>query len=125
EVPGALAGPGLVVLAGGPGSGKSAVARAAVRACERRVLAGGGLATLRHVPGVALSRAVRCPLPVDDPALAAEAVRARLGSAVLLLDDVHWADRLTLDVLPELARHCPAVPTLRTPPPPTTPALDR
>jgi DNA-binding CsgD family transcriptional regulator len=125
EVTAALAEPGLVVLAGGPGSGKSAVAWAALRASGRQALAGGGLATLRRVPGVALSRAVRCRLPADDPALAAEAVRARLGSGVLLLDDVHWADRLTLDVLPELARRCRVVATLRTPSPLTVPALDQ
>src|SRR5262249_40493461 len=125
EVAAALTRAGLVVWAGGPGAGKSTVAGAALAVAGRAVLAGGGLATLRQVPGLALSRAVRVRLPTDDPALAAEAVRARLGPAVLLLDDVHWADRLTLEVLPELARRCRVLTTLRTPAPLSTAALDR
>jgi DNA-binding CsgD family transcriptional regulator len=126
EVAAALSEPGLVVLAGGPGMGKSALARAAVQRSGRAPVAvGGGLATLRQVPGLPLSQAIRARLPTDDPALAAEAVRARVGAGVLLLDDVHWADRFTLDLLPELARTCRIVATLRTPSPLSTAAAQR
>jgi DNA-binding CsgD family transcriptional regulator len=126
EVAGALAEPGLIVLAGGPGTGKSALARAAVqRSALAPVAVGGGLATLRQVPGLPLSQAIRARVPVDDPSLAAEAVRARVGAGVLLLDDVHWADRFTLELLPELARVCRVLVTVRTPSPLSTAAAQR
>lgn len=119
----ALNRPGLVVVAAAAGAGKTTVARCAARRAGFAVLDAGALATLRHVPGLPLARAIRAKVPVDDAALAVEAVRARLGDMVLLLDDAHWADRFTLGLLPELARHCRIVATVRTPGPLTDAAL--
>ncbi len=113
----ALDRPGLVVVAGPAGIGKTAVVSAAHAVSRRPVLATGALATLRHRPGLPLTRALRAPVPVDDAPLAAEAVRARLGDRVLLVDDVHWADDHTLAVLAAVAEWACVVVTLRTPSP--------
>jgi DNA-binding CsgD family transcriptional regulator len=107
--------PGLVVLRGGPGAGRSTALRALGEAFRGPVHLGGGLATLRAVPGFALSRAVRARLPVHDRALLAEAVRARVGAGLLLLDDLQWADPATLAALPDIAAHCRVAAALRIP----------
>ncbi len=111
----ALANPGLVVLVGGPGAGRTTLLRRLGEAFRGPVSAGGGLAMLRAVPGFALSRAVRVRLPVHDRALLAEAVRSRVRHGLLLLDDIQWADPASLAVLPELAAHCRVAVALRTP----------
>lgn len=110
-----LAQPGLVMITGAPGAGRSSALRGIADSFRGPVFAGGGLAILRTVPGLALSRAVRARLPVEDQPLTAEAVRSRVRGGLLLLDDVQWADPLTLAVLPELAGHCRVVAALRTP----------
>ncbi len=121
----ALSEPGLVVVAGGPGIGRSTVGYAAAHRCGRPLYAGGGLVTLRHVPYLPLSRAIRAPLPPDDRPLAVEAVRARLGGGVLLLDDLQWADHATLDLLAELATYLPVLAAVRIPAPLAGPAMQR
>jgi DNA-binding CsgD family transcriptional regulator len=113
----ALSGPGLVVVAGPAGIGKTALARAT----GLPLLATGALATLRHLPGLPLTRALRAPVPPQDVPLAAEAVRARLRDRVLLVDDVQWADAYTLAVLAAVAPVVRVVVTLRMP----APAADR
>jgi DNA-binding CsgD family transcriptional regulator len=107
----ALTHPGLVVIAGPRASGKTAT----VRAAGVPLLAARALAPLRHRAGLPLARAIRAPMPVDDVALAAEAVRIRLGERALLLDDVQHADAYTLAVLASVAPAVPVVVTLRTP----------
>jgi DNA-binding CsgD family transcriptional regulator len=111
----ALADPGLVVLAGGPGVGRSTALRRLGEAFRGPVFSGGGLAMLRAVPGFALARAVRVRLPGTDQALLAEAVRSRVRGGLLLLDDIQWADPATLGALPAIAAHCRIAVTLRTP----------
>src|SRR5438046_5306626 len=111
----ALAEPGLVVLAGGPGIGRSTVLRRLAESFRGPVFAGGGLAMLRAVPAFALARAVRVRLPGHDQALLAEAVRSRVRNGLLLLDDLQWADPVTLAAIPAIAAHCRIAVTLRTP----------
>ncbi|WP_203658741.1 LuxR family transcriptional regulator, partial [Actinocatenispora rupis] len=110
-----LALPGLVVVTGAPGAGRSTALRAIAESFPGVVSAGGGLAILRTVPALALSRAVRARLPVEDAALTAEAVRSRVRGGLLVVDDVQWADPLTLATLPALAAHCRVLVALRTP----------
>ncbi|TQS46705.1 LuxR C-terminal-related transcriptional regulator [Cryptosporangium phraense] len=107
--------PGLVVLAGGPGTGRTTALRSLASSFRGPVFTGGGLATLRHLPGMALARAVRARLPERDAPLAAEAVRARVGEGLLVVDDVHHADPLSLAVLPLLADVCRVLVAIRTP----------
>lgn len=110
-----LPGPGLLVLAGGPGVGRTTALRELSGRFRGPVFTGGGLATLRHLPGMALARAVRARLPERDVPLAAEAVRARVGDGLLVVDDVHHADPLSLAVLPLLADVSRVVVAIRTP----------
>jgi DNA-binding CsgD family transcriptional regulator len=110
-----LAAPALVVVAGGPGSGRSTLLTQLGAAFRGPVFAGGGLAMLQAVPAFALARAVRVRLPAADPALLAEAVRSRVRGGLLLLDDLQWADPATLSALPSIAAHCRVAVALRTP----------
>ncbi len=110
-----LDGPGLVVLAGPPGIGRTTLLRRVTAAFHGPVFSGGGLAMLRAVPGFALSRAVRARLPVHDQALLAEAVRSRVRGGLLALDDLQWTDSVTLATLVPLAAHCRIAVTVRTP----------
>ncbi|MEV0397975.1 LuxR C-terminal-related transcriptional regulator [Polymorphospora rubra] len=110
-----LTAPGLVVVTGGPGSGRSTVLSGLGAAFRGPVFAGGGLAMLSGVPAFALTRAVKVRLPAQDPALLAEAVRSRVRAGLLLLDDLQWADPATVAALVPLAAHCRIVVALRTP----------
>src|SRR5215211_7427413 len=98
-----LAQPGMSVICGPAGIGKTALALAAVSASGRRAVVGGGLRTVAHLPGLALSRALAARLPAHDPVLAAEVARARVADGVLVVDDAQWADRFSLAVATRLA----------------------
>jgi DNA-binding CsgD family transcriptional regulator len=110
-----LAKPALVVITGPPGAGRSTLLRRLGAAFRGPTFTGGGLAMLRGMPGLPLARAVRARLPVHDPALLAEAVKSRVRHGLLLLDDLQWADPLTVAALPEIAAECRIAVTLRTP----------
>ena len=107
--------PGLVIIAGPPGSGRSTLLRQVATAAPGPVYAGGGLAMLTAVPALSLSRAVRARLPAHDVYLLAEAVRSRVRGGLLVLDDLQYADAATLAALPPLGAHCRVVAALRTP----------
>lgn len=111
----ALRNPGLVVIAGAPGTGRSTVLKRLGETFRGTVFAGGALAMLRGVPALPLSRAVRVRLPSHEAPLLAEAVRSRVRHGLLLLDDLQWADPLTIAALPAIAEHCRIAVTLRTP----------
>ncbi|MFV2020797.1 helix-turn-helix transcriptional regulator [Micromonospora sp. LOL_023] len=114
-VTGRLTQPGLVVVTGAPGCGRSTLLRRVAAAFAGPVHTGGALACLGHVPAFPLSHALRVRLPVDDLALLAEAVRSRVRHGLLVLDDLQWADPATVAVLPAIARHCRVVVAVRTP----------
>lgn len=121
-----LSTPNLVIVTGGPGSGRSHTLRQLTDAFRGPTYTGGGLAMLAHVPAFALARALRVRLPGHDTALLAEAVRSRVRAGLLILDDLQFADPATLAALPALATHCRVVAALRTPhrlPPSTVAAL--
>jgi DNA-binding NarL/FixJ family response regulator len=107
--------PGLVVLTGPPGAGRSTLLRAIAAATPGPAYTGGGLAMLSGVPALALSRAVRARLPGHDVHLLTEAVRSRVRGGLLVLDDLQYADPVTRAALPMLAAHCRVLAALRTP----------
>ncbi len=111
----ALSEPGLVVLTAVPGAGLTTALHRVATDFHGPVFTGGGLAILRTTPALPLIRAVRVRLPIEDPALLAEAVRSRVRAGLLVLDDLQWADPLTLTALPVIARHCRVLAGLRTP----------
>ncbi|HIW64547.1 MAG TPA: LuxR C-terminal-related transcriptional regulator [Candidatus Stackebrandtia excrementipullorum] len=110
-----LAEPGLVVITGPAGCGRSSLLQQIARAFTGPVYTGGGLAMLRTNHALALSRAVKAGLPGHDVALCAEAVRSRVRGGLLVIDDLQWCDPVTIAVLPHVAKHCRIVTALRTP----------
>jgi len=104
-----------VVLVGEPGVGKTTLARATVSALGRPVLEGGALATLSWINHLCLRRALGRDLIGADPAaLALDTVNAVGDDGVLLLEDLHWADSGSLDVIGLLAERISVVGTVRT-----------
>lgn len=111
-----------VAVVGEAGIGKTSLVRAAVAATDRRLLEGGGFATLRHSPALALRRALDVPILGDDAAIAAS-VERRVGPDVLFIDDLHWADRTTARVLRLLRGRVTIVVAIRTGDPGTDEAV--
>ncbi|WP_236718122.1 LuxR C-terminal-related transcriptional regulator [Actinoplanes sp. TFC3] len=107
--------PGLVMLAGAPGAGRSTLLRRIAATAGSPVFSGGGLAMLSAVPALALSRAVKARLPAHDVPLLAEAVRSRVRGGLLVLDDLQYTDAATLAALTHLSAHVRVVAALRTP----------
>ncbi|THV33693.1 LuxR family transcriptional regulator [Glycomyces buryatensis] len=111
----ALAGPGLVILSGPPGCGRTRLLQRLAGASKRPVHAGGGLSMLSGTPALALERATRARMPADDLPLLAEAVYSRTRGGLLIIDDLQWCDAATLAVLPILAQRLPIAAAVRTP----------
>lgn len=100
----------MVVLTGSTGAGRTAVMSRVAQLHDGPVLYGGGLAGLRAVPNLALSRALRLPVPPEDVTRAADFVIAAAGrSTMLMLDDLHLCDPTTLEVVALLAGQLPIV----------------
>ncbi len=104
------------LVCGEAGIGKTSLARAAGASCGLEVFEGLCLSTMWWVSFQALRRALSlgdAEVGGDLPAVAV-LVRERVGDGLLLLDDVHWADRQTKDLLPMLAGRVRMLVTMRS-----------
>jgi DNA-binding CsgD family transcriptional regulator len=100
-----------VLLRGPAGIGKSTLLKTII---ERRPhLVGHALDALSDVAYHPLSHAIRVSVRGSPADVAAE-VSARLNGRILAIEDAHWADQQTLDVLRLLADRSPTVVTSRT-----------
>lgn len=92
-----------VAVVGPAGIGKTALVVEAVRAAGRALRRGAAVDYLQSRPYLPIVRMLgHPPRPGDATAVAAE-VRQAVGDAVVLLDDLQWADADTIELLPALA----------------------
>jgi hypothetical protein len=108
-----LQGNGSVLVIGEAGVGKTALLDAALDALGRPVRIGQCFRSLSWTPALPLQQAFGAPIPTGDPAWTAQRVAGRLGSAVLRLEDLQWADSFTLEVAALLAANLPVAATVR------------
>ena len=115
----------LVLVSGESGVGKTALLRRFAEECDRsaRILWGGcdplfaprplgPLLDVAESTGGELEEIVESPvLPHEVVAALARELQAR-APTVLVLEDLHWADEATLDVVRLLARRVETVPSL-------------
>jgi DNA-binding CsgD family transcriptional regulator/tetratricopeptide (TPR) repeat protein len=107
-----LAGGRLVFVGGEAGVGKTSLVRAFSERSER-VLAGSCENLTTPTPLGPLLDVSRRAAASSDPRRAANALLEELGSPTLLvLEDVHWADQATLDVLRVVGRRVDRTPSL-------------
>ena len=114
---------GLAVT-GLAGVGKTALLSGALTAAGRPVRRGQCFRSLTWTTGLPLQQALGGLLPVGDPAWTADWVVQTSGSAVLCLEDLQWADPLTLAVVAMLPRTTTLTATIRLGDPGTGAALD-
>ncbi len=120
-----LAGGIPVVLVGEAGVGKTTVLRAAATASRKRVFEGGALSTLSWMECLPLRRAVGDSVTARDAQAIATQVLRIAGNGILLLDDLHWSDAMTLDAVALLAGHVALLTALRRGEPQSGAVLDR
>ena len=112
-----------IALIGEAGVGKTSLVRALIGTVEGPVFEGGALATLSWMEHLCLRRALgRPPAGADLPALTTDVQRA-VGTGLLVLEDLQWAQQDTLDVIGRLADRVRLLVTVRTGDPGTGAAL--
>jgi DNA-binding CsgD family transcriptional regulator len=87
------------VVIGEAGVGKTTLMRAAAAATGGRIFEGGALATLSWMECLPLRRALGSAIRAGDAAGVAVEVHQAVGSGVLIVDDLHWADATTVDAV--------------------------
>jgi DNA-binding CsgD family transcriptional regulator len=113
-----------IAVLGEAGVGKTALVRAAAERAGKLLYEAGALATLSWLPYLPLRRAFGREFEDGDAAYVASEVEREVGSALLFLDDLHWADAQTRALLPLLAGRIPLVGAIRRGDPATAAALE-
>ena len=91
-----------IAIVGEAGIGKTTLVRIAAGSSGRLLHEGGGFATLRDSPLLALRRAIGTSLEGDEASVAGR-VERHVGPDLLFVDDLQWIDRATAAVLRLLA----------------------
>jgi len=112
-----------IAVLGEAGVGKTTLVRAAAERAGRRLVEAGALATLSWLPHLPLRRAFGCDFD-GDAAHVGASVETELGDALLLLDDLQWADAQTVSLLPLLSGRIRLVVAVRRGDPGTRAALE-
>jgi DNA-binding CsgD family transcriptional regulator/tetratricopeptide (TPR) repeat protein len=102
-----------LVLIGEAGVGKTTLIDAATQQVGRRRFVGVGLAALSWMPYLPVERALRSSAPEGDSAGVARWLVGGVGRGLLVLDDLHWADRDTLALLPLIAERVTLLAAIR------------
>jgi DNA-binding NarL/FixJ family response regulator len=102
-----------VAILGEAGIGKTAVVNEYLSRSGRRTFLGAALPALSWVDYLPLARALGQRPPVGDVVAVARRVRAEVRNGILVLEDLHWADRSTLATLPLLAELIDLIVTVR------------
>ncbi len=102
-----------LAIVGEAGVGKTALVRAAVADRSQRLVEAGAFATLSWMPYLPLRRVLGHDPGGADAAFVAREVEDRLDGAILLLDDLHWADDQTRAVVPLLVGRVALAATVR------------
>jgi DNA-binding CsgD family transcriptional regulator len=110
-----------VAVIGAAGIGKTTLARAAA---GPTALIGGGLASLTWLPYLPFRRALERDPPAGDAPHVAAWVVEHARDAIVVLDDLQWADPETLAVLPHLRARTALLLAIRTGDPGTERALE-
>ena len=113
-----------VVAVGEPGIGKTTLLRWAAAASGRQLFEGGALATLSWMVNLPLQRALGEPV-TGDTVLVQDQVEAAVGSGILLLDDLQWADPSTVEVVIALVGRIGLLTAVRRGDPASGPVLSR
>jgi DNA-binding CsgD family transcriptional regulator len=100
-----------VCVAGDAGIGKTTLLRELAEATGARY--GGAFAMLASMPYLPVAQALGETPPAGDHASVADWVAARLAGAVLVLDDLQWADHDTLIMLDRLSGHAAVLAAVR------------
>jgi DNA-binding CsgD family transcriptional regulator len=107
-----------LVIVGEAGIGKTRLVDESSARASRPLLIGGALSTLSWMAYLPLRRALgeslTAPGWTDDPESAAARVEEALDTRALFLDDLHWADTATLEVVKIIAGRVPLIATVRT-----------
>lgn len=117
--------PQATLVVGEAGVGKTTLMRAAAEATGRTRLEGGALATLTWMECLTLRRALGRPVAPGDATTVAADVQDEVGGAVLLLDDLQWADPTTIDVVALLVGQVRLLAGVRLGDPAAGPVCDR
>src|SRR6188472_738847 len=113
QVSASLAARGSTVLVGEAGVGKTSLARAAAADSGLEFVEAGSFATLSWLAYLPFRRALGRDPVGGDPAYVAREVEDAVGSRALLVDDLHWADEQSREVVGFLVGRVPLVVTLR------------
>jgi DNA-binding CsgD family transcriptional regulator len=113
-----------VCVVGEAGIGRTTILRALAEAHPGPVLSGGGLQLLAGRDGFALEWAARAALPHDVAGLTDALAERIAGTGLLVVDDLQWADPLTLAAVAALVPTGRVLAAVRTGDPGTTAALE-